>query len=156
MDIISHGRPKMFFRKVTPAESNEIRLNADMIRLLMVIDENKDLLQISNEAGMDISMLNKILSKLLKLKLIEPVEKSNRFLSKKFLEDLKLSLSQAVGPMAQILIEDTAVEMELKMSEIPRHRVAELISNIAREIPEENDQIEFKKIMIEIMKKNRL
>jgi hypothetical protein len=156
MDVISPGRPKMFFRKVTPAEGSEIRLNADMIRLLMVIDENKDLLQISNETGMDISMLNRILSKLLKLKLIEPVEKSNRFLSKKFLEDLRLTLSQAVGPMARILIEDTVAEMELKMSEIPRHQVAELISNVAREVPEENNQIEFKKTMIEIMKKNRL
>jgi len=156
MDIASTDRPKMFFRKVTPADSNEIRLNADMIRLLMVIDENKDLLQISNEVGMDISMLNQILSKLLKLKLIEPVEKKNRFLSKKFLEDLRLNLSQAIGPMAQILIEDTVAEMELKMSEIPWHQAAELISNIAREVPEENNQVEFKKTMIEIMKKNRL
>ncbi len=156
MDIISPGRPKMFFRKVTPADSNEIRLNADMIRLLMVIDENKDLLQISNEAGMDISMLNQILSKLIKLKLIEPVEKKTQFLSKKFIEAMKNNLSQAVGPMAQIIIEDTVAEMELKMSEIPGHQAAELISNIAREVPEENNQIEFKKTMIETMKKNRL
>ena len=156
MDIASTDLAKMFFRKVTPADSNEIRLNADMIRLLMVIDENKDLLQISNEVGMDISMLNQILSKLLKLKLIEPVVKKNRFLSKKFLEDLRLNMSQAIGPMAQILIEDTVAEMELKMSEIPWHQAAELISNIAREIPEENNQVEFKKTMIEIMKKNRL
>ena len=156
MDIVSTDLAKLFFRKVTPADSNEIRLNADMIRLLMVIDENKDLLQISNEVGMDISMLNQILSKLLKLKLIEPVVKKNRFLSKKFLEDLRLNMSQAIGPMAQILIEDTVAEMELKMSEIPWHQAAELISNIAREIPEENNQVEFKKTMIEIMKKNRL
>ena len=156
MDIISPGRPKMFFRKVTPPDSNEIRLNADMIRLLMVIDENKDLLQISNESGMDISMLNHILSKLLKLKLIEPVEKKTQFLSKKFIEAMKTNLSQAVGPMAHIIIEDTVAEMELKMSEIPGHQAAELISNIAREVPEENKQIEFKKTMIKIMKKNRL
>ena len=156
MGIISPGQPKMFFRKVTPADSKEIRLNADMIRLLTVIDESKDLLQISKETGMDISMLNQILSKLFKLKLIEPVEKSNRFLGKKFLEDLRLNLSEAVGPMAQILIEDTVAEMELKMSEIPDHQAAELISNIAREVPEENNQMKFKKTMIEIMKKNRL
>ncbi|MDX2440250.1 MAG: hypothetical protein QNK40_06820, partial [Desulfobacterales bacterium] len=74
----------------------------------------------------------------------------------KLLEDLRLNLSQAIGPMAQILIEDTVAEMELKMSEIPWHQAAELISNIAREVPEENNQIRFKKTMIEIMKKNRL
>ena len=58
--------------------------------------------------------------------------------------------------MAQILIEDTVAEMELKMFEIPWHQAAELISNIAREVPEENNQVEFKKAMIEVMKKNRL
>jgi hypothetical protein len=156
MDINSSGRTKLFFKKVAQTDGNEIRLNADMIRLLMVIDENKDLFQISNEIGMDISVLKQILSKLIKLKLIEPVEKSNQFLSKKFLEDLRLNLSQAVGPMAQILIEDTVAEMEMKMSEIPGHQAAELISNIALEVPEDNDQIKFKKTMIEIMKKNRL
>jgi DNA-binding MarR family transcriptional regulator len=156
MGIIPPIHPKMFFRKVTPADTKEIRLNADMIRLLMVIDENKDLHQISKETGMDTSMLNQILSKLIKLKLIETVERSNRFLGKKFLEDLRLNLSAAVGPMAQILIEDTIAAMELKISEIPDHMAAELISNIAREVPEENNQIKFKKNMIDIMKKNSL
>lgn len=156
MGIISSGQPKMFFRKVALKDSNEIRLNADMIRLLMAIDENKDVLQISKEIGMDISLLKQILSKLLKLKLIEPVKKSIRFLDKKFLESLRLNLSEAVGPMAQILIEDTVADMGLKMSEIPDHQAAELISNIAQEVPEENNQIEFKKTMIEIMRKNRL
>jgi hypothetical protein len=146
----------MFFRKIAPAKSNEIRLNADMIRLLMAIDESKDVLQLSKETGMDISKLNQILSKLLKLNLIEPVEKSNRFLSKKFLDSLRANLSEAVGPMAQILIEDTVAEMGLKLSEIPDHQAAELIGNIAQEVPEENNQIEFKKTMIEIMKKNSL
>ena len=156
MGIISSGQPKMFFRKVALKDSNEIRLNADMIRLLMAIDESKDILQISQEIGMDISLLKQIMSKLLKLKLIEPVEKSIRFLSKHFLESLRLNLSEAVGPMAPILIEDTVAEMGLKISEIPDHQAAELISNIAQEVPDENNQIKFKKTMIEVMKKNRL
>ena len=156
MDIISPDRPKMFFRKVALPDGGKISLNADMIRLLMVVDENKDLFRISNEIGMDTPVLNETLSRLLKLKLIEPVEKKTQFLNNKFIEALKTNLSQAVGPMAQIIIEDTVAEMELKMSEIPGHQAAELISNIAREVPEENNQIEFKKTMIEIMKKNRL
>ncbi|MCP4372090.1 MAG: hypothetical protein GY797_28820 [Deltaproteobacteria bacterium] len=156
MGIASPIQPNIFFRKASLADSKEIRLNADMIRLLMVIDGSKDIFQISKETGMDISMLDQILSKLLKLKLIEPVEKSNQFLSNKFLEDLRLNLSAVVGPMAQILIEDIVAEMELKISEIPDHLAAELISNIAREVPEEDNQIKFKKTMINLLKKNSL
>ena len=156
MNIVSPGRTKMFFRKVALPDGGKISLNADMIRLLMAIDENKDLSRISNEIGMDTSVLNETLSRLLKLKLIESVEKKAQFLNNKFIESLRTNLSQAVGPMAQIIIEDTVADMGLKMSEIPEHQAAELISNIAQEVPEENNQIEFKKTMIEIMKKNRL
>jgi len=156
MDIISPGQTQIFFRKVALADSHEIRLNADMIRLLMVIDENKDLFQISNEVGMDIRMLNDTLSKLLKLNLIEPVKKDTQFLNDRFLKALKANLSHATGPMAQFLMEDVISEMEVTMSEIPRHQAPELISNISREIPDENARIKFKKTMIEIIKKDKI
>ncbi len=156
MDIISPGQTQIFFRKVALADSYEIRLNADMIRLLMVIDENKDLFQISNEVGMDIRILNETLSKLLKLNLIEPVKKDIQFLSDRFLKALKANLSLAIGPMAQFLLEDIIAEMEVTMSEIPRYQAAELISNISREISEEKDRIRFKKSMIEIIKKDKI
>ena len=135
-------------------DSEEICLDADMIRLLIVIDENKDMSQIAGEVGMDITTLNTTLSKLLELKLIEPVEKEVPFLDKIFLTALKIHLSKAIGPMAEFLIEDTVADMDMSISKIPKDQAAELISTLALEIPEEDNRIQFEKSMLELIKKN--
>jgi hypothetical protein len=111
--------------------------------------------QIAKEVGMDITTLNTTLTKLLKLKLIEPAEKSVPFLNEKFLETLKVNLSKAIGPMAGYLIEDVAGDMDFPMSRIPKDQAAELISNLAVEIPDEGSRVQFQKSMIELIKKDK-
>jgi hypothetical protein len=153
MDILSPGQPKMYFRKANRMDGEEINLDADMIRLLIAIDESKDIAQIANEVGMDVTTLNKALAKLIKLRLIETVKKEVPFLNEKFLEALKINLSKAIGPMAEFLIEDVAADMDFPVNKIPKHQAAELISNLAVEIPDENSRVQFEKLMIELIKK---
>ena len=153
MDILSAGQPKMYFKKVNRMDNEEICLDADMIRLLIAIDENKDMAQIASEVGMDITTLNTTLSKLLELKLIEHVEKEVPFLDKKFLTALKINLSKAIGPMAEFLIEDVVSNMDMSILKIPKDQAAELISTLALEIPEEDNRIQFEISMLELIKK---
>ncbi len=155
MDILAPGQPKKYFRKVNRMDSEEISLDADMIRLLIAIDENKDMAKIANEVRMDVTTLNATLVKLLKLKLIEPVKKAVPFLHKKFLQALKVNLLKAIGPMAEFLIEDVAANMKFPVSKIPIDQAAELISNLAVEIPDEEIRIQFEKSMIELIKKEQ-
>jgi len=155
MDFFSPDQPKIFFRKITQINSNEIRLNADMIRLLIAIDETKELDQIANEVGMDHARINTTLSKLLELKLVELIQTDIPFLDKDFMTALKINLSQAVGPMAEILIDDVAVEMNLSVSEIPKSQAAEFISMLSLEIPDEDSSVQFKKAMLELIKKQQ-
>ena len=143
----------LFFRKIIRKDSDEISLDADMIRLLIAIDENKSLYQIADEVDMETTTLKKTLSKLLDQRLIEPVKKDVPYLDHVFLEALRINLSKVIGPMAEILIEDVVAEMELKTSEIPVNQAAELINNLSLEIPDEKDRIEFKKSMLRILNK---
>ena len=143
----------LFFRKIIRKDSDEISLDADMIRLLIAIDENKSLHQIAEEVEMETTTLKKTLSKLLNQGLIEPVKKDIPYLDRVFLEALRINLSKVIGPMAEILIEDVVAEMELKTSEIPVNQAAELINNLALEITDEKDRIEFKKSMLNILNK---
>jgi hypothetical protein len=48
MDIGRPGHLENYYRKVIRKDNNEISLDADMIRLLIAIDENKSLYQISD------------------------------------------------------------------------------------------------------------
>jgi hypothetical protein len=144
---------ELFFRKIIRKDSDEISLDADMIRLLIAIDENKSLYQIAEEVDMETTTLKKTLSKLLEQRLIEPVKKDVPYLDHVFLEALRINLSKIIGPMAEILIEDVVAEMQLKTSEIPVNQAAELINNLSLEIPDEKDRIEFKKSMLRILNK---
>jgi hypothetical protein len=153
MNISRSSQVDLFFRKIIRKDSDEVSLDADMIRLLIAIDENKSLYRIAEEVDMETTTLKKTLSKLLKQGLIEPVKKDIPYLDHLFLEALRINLSKIIGPMAEILIEDVVTEMELKTSEIPVNQAAELINNLSLEIQDEKDRIEFKKSMLSILNK---
>lgn len=155
MDIGMTGPQESYFRKVIRKDSDQISLDADMIRLLIAIDENKSLYQIADEVEMEAATLKENLAKLLKQGLIEPVRKELPVLDKIFLQALRINLSKAIGPMAEILIEEVVSEMELTKPEIPVHQAAELIAILSHEIPDEGQRIEFKKSMMEILNKKR-
>ena len=155
MDIGMTGRQDNYYRKVIRKDSDQISLDADMIRLLIAIDENKSLYQIAEEVEMEPATLKKNLSKLLDQGLIEPVRKELPVLDKIFLQALKINLSKSIGPMAEILIEEVVSEMELTHPDIPVHQAAELIAVLSHEIPDDGKRIEFKKSMMDILNKKR-
>ncbi len=126
-----------------------------MIRVLLAIDERKSLYQIADEVGLDSTTFKQTLSKLLSQGLIEPVPKDFPLLDTSFLELLRINLSRAIGPMAEILIEDVTEEMGLDPSKIPIDQAAELITHLSLEVPDEKNQIQFKKSMITILNKVR-
>ena len=155
MEIGRPGQQQIYYRKVIRKDNDQISLDADMIRLLIAIDENKSLYQIANEVDMRTDTLRTNLEKLLKQGLIEPVKKGLPVLDKIFLQALKINLSKVIGPMAEILIEETVSDMELTAPEIPVHQAAELITTLSHEIPDEEKRIEFKKSMMDILNKKR-
>ena len=155
MDLGWTGRPEAYYRKVIRNDNDQVSLDADMIRLLIAIDENKSLYQIAEEVDMGNATFKKALSKLLDQGLIAPVKKDIPVLDQSFIETLRINLSRAIGPMAEILIEDVAAEMELTPSEIPVNQAAELITNLSREIPDEENRMQFKKSMLAILNKLR-
>jgi len=155
MDSGNAGHQEIYYRKVIRKDNDKVSLDADMIRLLIAIDETKSLYQIADEVEMEASTLKKNLSKLLAQGLIEPVKKDLPVLDKIFLQALKINLSRAIGPMAEILIEEIVSEMELTAPEITLPQAAELIAILSHEIPDEKKRIEFKKSMMDILNKKQ-
>jgi hypothetical protein len=147
------NRSDAYYRKVIHKDNDAVSLDADMIRLLIAIDENKNLIQIAEEVDMGTAPFKKALSKLLDQGLIEPVQKGIQVLDQSFLQALRLHLSRAIGPMAEILIEDMAADMELDLEAIPVNQAAELITHLSLEVPDEENQMQFKKSMLAILKK---
>ena len=152
---MDEGRSDAYYRKVIRKDNDAVSLDADMIRLLIAIDENKNLYQIAEEVDMGTAAFKKALSNLLNQGLIEPVQKDIPVLDQAFIETLRINLSRAIGPMAEILIEDMAEEMELDSSAIPVNQAAELITHLSLEVPDEDNRMQFKKSMLAILNKIR-
>lgn len=153
MSFAPKNQTDLYFRKVIRKSSSEISLDADMIRLLLAVDENKTIHQVAEEVNMEAATVKKTLSKLLNQGLIEYVKKDVPFLDRIFLDALRINLSVAIGPMAEILIEDIVAEMDFNISEIPVNQAAELISSLSLEIPDEKSRLDFKKSMLAILNK---
>ena len=149
------GGADIHYRKVIRADNDQVSLDADMIRLLIAIDESKSLYQIADEVDMDNATFKQALARLLEQGLIEPVQKNIPLLDESFLESLRINLSKAIGPIAEILIADVSEEMELDPARIPVNQAAELITHLSLEVPDEENQIQFKKSMIAILNKMR-
>ena len=147
------GRSDVYYRKVIRKDNDAVSLDADMIRLLIAIDENKNLYQIAEEVGMGSLAFKKTLSKLLDQGLIEPVQKDIPVLDQSFIQALRVHLSRAIGPMAEILIEDIAEDMEVDPRSIPVSQAAELIAHLSLEVPDEENRMQFKKSMLAILNK---
>jgi len=64
-------------------------------------------------------------------------------------------LSLAVGPIAQVLIEDEVENLGYELSRFPGHRVAELIDNLAQEIRRQEKKNVFLKMMATKIREKR-
>jgi len=74
MDIGWTGSADAYYRKVIRRDNDKVLLDADMIRLLIAIEEDKSLYQVSEEVDMDNTTFKRAISKLLEQGLIEPVK----------------------------------------------------------------------------------
>jgi DNA-binding MarR family transcriptional regulator len=151
MDFISKSAAGLYFRKRIRKDLEPVSLDADMIRLLLAIDERKSLYQIAAEVEMDAAAFKKNLKKLLEQGLIEAVQRRAARVDQRFLPTLRMNLARVIGPMADIVVDDGMAELKLDAAAIALEQAAELINRVALEIPNEDGRIRFKKSMIAIL-----
>ena len=152
MDILSGDIFPLVFRRIQRKDMAEYSLTGHMLTLLMHFDGKKDIKTIAKTAEMDMNNLRGILSKLLALDLIEPIEEAVPMLHTDFIEYLEGQLSLATGPIAGILIEDAIEALGVSPKNIPRHRAAELTDMLSRQIPREEKRMAFQQAMIKKIK----
>lgn len=151
--IISTGKLlKLVFRRVNRKDLGEFSMDSHMLGLLMEIDGKRTLNQIAQSRGWKLGDIRNAIVRLLELKLIAPVQATVTSVDEDFLDYLRLQLSHAVGPIAEILIEDTIVDLGHSRDSFPANQVAELVDLLAKEIQRDDKAIQFKKNIVEKIK----
>ncbi len=155
MDISSGDISAMVFRRVVREDAAEHSFDAQMLTLFMDLDGKKSLAVIAKKTGLKMSSLREAVNKLLKMKLIEPVAEAISAVDADFMDTLKRELSLAIGPLAQILIEDAVNDLGQSVTHFPTRRAPELVESLSREIQREDKRAVFKQNMVRKIKEKR-
>ncbi|MFP4314780.1 MAG: hypothetical protein ACLFQR_01020 [Desulfovibrionales bacterium] len=149
MDNLSGDITNLIFRKVLRGDLGEVSLDGQSLAILMQLDGNKSLGRISQATGLTMIQTRACIAKLLKLNLIVPADSSvPEAPVQEFLSFLKEQLSRAVGPIAEVLIEDAADEMGITLPSVPLSRGPEMIEIIGSFIPREEKRLAFQSAML--------
>jgi hypothetical protein len=118
-----------------------------MLSVFMELDGKTPLGSVAQKVGLTMSTMRQVIAKLMQNGLVQKVEQGIATLDKDFFDYLVVHLSYAVGPIAQVLIEEEVAGLGYKLARFPGHRVAELVDNLAREIRREDKKDVFLKSM---------
>lgn len=152
MNILSGDISGLVFRRADRRDLGEFSLDSHMLSVLVELDGKRSVGSVAKKVGLDISTVKGVIFRLLKLKLIKPEGKSVSVLTRDFFDYLHVQLSLALGPVADVLIEEAVTDLDQSKSEFPSHRAAELVDLLAREIRREEKKIIFQQNMVKKIK----
>jgi len=152
MDVMSGDLSALVFKRVPAQNLGEFSLDGQMLSILMEVDGRQSMGAIARKLGLSSGAIRPVVSKLLELSLIEADENALSILDGSFLKYLKEELALAVGPIAEVLIEDAAADLGYTPERFPAHRAAELVDLLARQIRREEKMTLFKQNMVDMIR----
>ncbi len=152
MDISPGDLSAMIPKRVPARNLGKFSLDGEMLSVLMEVDGKRTAGAIARGLGLSMGAMHRVLSGLMELGLVEAGEDSLPTVDKEFLDYLKSRLSLAVGPVAEVLIEDAAADLGYDPNRFPSHRAAELVDLLAGQIRREDKRSAFKQNMVEMIR----
>lgn len=139
----------MVFRGAVKGDIGEFSLDSQMLKVLMQLDGRKNIGAVASACGLSLGEVKAVLTRLTQLDLVEQVQIAPPTLNESFFEYLRNQLSIAMGPIAEVLIDDEIQDFGIENNKIPKHRAAELVDNLARQIPRDEKRVAFQQAMVQ-------
>ncbi len=143
---------RLVLKRKVREDAGEVSLDSEMLQVLMELDGTRTLAQVARSLDMNMKQLRRILNRLNKLRLIEEARDAMPTLGKDFFNFLSKELSRAMGPIADVVIEDGISDMGEDPGSFPAHRAAELVDLLARQIIREERKVAFQQAMVKKLK----
>lgn len=144
MDNSLQALSEMTFKQSEKVNISELSLDIKMLNIFWAMDGSRDFKTVAREDGYDIEELAAGVQNLMKLGALEATQIIEGIVDKETLDILTQNLSQAIGPMADILVEDTISDMGHSLSSFPKHKLKQLVTQLAQEIGDEERSDIFK------------
>ena len=118
-------------------------LDIQSLNMLMLLDQPKTIEAAAKEAGYQLEDVKERLETLIKA--LEVVDGKGKVLPSGFIEFLKVQLTNAVGPLAVMLMEDVAYDLGHEINYFPISEAAELCRLLAEEIKRKDQAVDFER-----------
>jgi hypothetical protein len=143
---------KMVFRQVVKNHVKTISIDSRLLGVFLQLDGNRNVGIVAQKTGLNLGAMREAISDLLEMEIIEQVGHIETNVDKEFLNYLNNQFSKAVGPIADVLIEEEIADMGYQLSNFPIAQVPELVDLLAREIRRDEKKSVFKLNMVSKMK----
>jgi hypothetical protein len=130
----------------------DFSLDGQTLLIFMELDGKAALGALAGKTGLNMGTIRGLISKLLKLGLIEKVEKEVIPVDSDFFRSLLDEFALAIGPIAGVLIEDQVQALGHDVNSFPGYLVTELVDRLAGEIRREEKKAVFIKNMVDIIR----
>jgi len=144
LNILAGDISPLVFQLSAKNEPGELSLDKEMLAVIRELDGKKSIGTVAKNTGFELDKLKEIIAKLLTHRIIALVNQSMPMVKEDFFVYLTDQLSMATGPMAEVLIDEAVASLDCSQSNLPRHRVQELIDLLAPKIFREEKRAVFK------------
>lgn len=135
------------FKQSKNVNISDLSLDIKMLNIVWAMDGSRDLKTVAREDGYDLNELAAEVQNLMRMGVLEVNQALAGFVEKETLDILTKNLIQAIGPVADILVEDTISDMGYSLSSLPNHKLKQLVDRLALEIKDEESSERFKSSM---------
>jgi len=151
--VLSSGDiSSMIYKRKVRDDLGNFSLDGQTLLILMELDGKATLGALAGKTGLSMGTIREMISKLLKLRLIEKVEKEVIPVDGNFFRSLLDEFALAIGPIAGVLIEDEVQALGHDVNSLPGYLVTELVDRLAGEIRREEKKAVFIKNMVDIIR----
>ena len=151
--VLSSGDiSSMIYKRKVRDDLGDFSLDGQTLLILMELDGKATLGHLAGKTGMSMGSIRELIGNLLKIGLIEKVEKEVIPVGNEFFRNLLDELALAIGPIASVLIEDEVQDLGYDVNSFPSFLVTELVDRLAGEIRREEKKTIFIKNMVNIIR----
>ena len=155
MDLLAGDISAMVYKPVVKDDLGNFSLDGHMLSVLMALDGKMTLEQVVQKTGLNMATMREAAAKLQKLNLIAPIEIAVNSVDQDFMAFLVAELSVAIGPIAEVIVEDGIEDLGYTSNNFPTSKIAELINLLAQEIKRDEKKSEFKQNMVQKIKEKK-
>jgi hypothetical protein len=142
----------MIYQRKVRDDLGDVSLDGQSLLILMELDGKATLGALAGKTGLSMGAIRELIANLLKLRLIEKVEKEIIPVDNDFFRNLLDELALALGPIASVLIEDEVDDLGHGVNNFPSYLVTELVDRLAGEIRREEKKSIFIKNMVNLIR----